>query len=287
VTSTTGQQILTADVGTNQVTPVFDTIGNPDSLVFDTHGDIVYSSVVQGQLHSYNLSTKVDTLLGGGLAAPADLALTPDGGSVLVSEANGGKIFRVNLATHGGSQLGSYGGNPQGLAFDAAGHLFAVLGSRSATATSFVGELDPTTGAILNQSVMEISLDGLTFDPFNGKLYSDSFGGTGIYQFDPATLDATLLANTTGVKFDGLTSDSVGNLFLAAGGFIYQYNLATSTLTKETQVPGLDDLAPLAGLGSNPVPEPTSLTLFSAGTLGAIGCTWLRRRKKGPAKAKR
>ena len=65
VTSTTGKQVLTADTGTNQVTPVFDTVGNPDSLIFDTHGNIIYSSVLQGQVRSYNPSTKIDTLLGG------------------------------------------------------------------------------------------------------------------------------------------------------------------------------------------------------------------------------
>jgi sugar lactone lactonase YvrE len=287
VTSTTGEQVLSVDVGNNQVTPVFNTIGNPDSLVFDTHGDIIYSSVVQGQLRSYNPSTKVDTLLGGGLAAPADLALTPDGGSVLVSEANAGKILKINLATHAGSQLGSYGGNTQGLAFDTAGHLFAVLGSRSAMASSFIAQLDPTTGAILNKSEMEVSLDGLTYDSLSKKLYSGSFAGNGIYQFDPATLNATLLANTTGVKFDGLTTDSAGDLYLAAGGFIYQYNLATAMLTQETHVPGLDDLAPLTGLGSNPVPEPGSLSLLGAGTLCVIGCSWRRERKNCPVKAKR
>jgi sugar lactone lactonase YvrE len=281
VTSTTGKQVLTADTGTNQVSAVFDTVGNPDSLIFDTHGNIIYSTVLQGQVRSYNPSTKIDTLLGGGLAAPADLALTPGGSSVLVSEANGGKIFKINLTTGKGSNLGSYGGNPQGLAFDTAGHLFAVLGFRSSTAASFIAQLDPTTGAILNQSANEISLDGLTYDPFSGKLYSGSFGGSGLYQFDPATLNATLLANSTGVKFDGLTTDSAGNLYLAAGGFIYQYNLPTSTLTQETPVPGLDDLAPVTGLGSPPVPEPTGLALFGISAAGLVGYSWRHRRRAG------
>jgi DNA-binding beta-propeller fold protein YncE len=286
-TSLTGQQIVKVDTATNQVIPVFNTVGEPDSLVFDTHGNIIYTSLNKGQVRLFNPSTQVDTLLGGGLAGPADLALTPSGDSVLVSEANGGKIFKIDLATHKGSQLGSYGGVPQGLAFDAVGHLFAVLGFRSAKADSFIAQLDPMTGAILNQSTKEIALDGLTYDPFSKMLYSGSTEGSGIYQFDPASLNVTLLANSTKVPFDGLTTDSAGNLYLAhfdfsvPPGYIYQYNLATSTLTQLTPVSGLDDLAPVTGLGSPPVPEPTGLTLFGVSAAGLIGYFWRRRRKAG------
>jgi DNA-binding beta-propeller fold protein YncE len=281
VTSLSGQQILTADTGTNVVTPVFNTVGQPDSLVFDTHGNIIYTNLGTGQVRSYNPTTHIDSLLASGFSDPADLALTPDGGSVLVSDFLGGKIYKVNLSTNSKAQFGpNYGGNPQGTAFDGAGNLFAVLGSRTGGASSFVAQLDLTTGAILKSSVNEIDLDGLTYDPFSGKLYSGSLSGHGLYQFDPATLSATLLPNSTGPGFDGDTTDAAGNLYIAGGGFIWQYNLVSSTLIQRTFVSGLDDLAPATGLGSpTSVPEPASVTLAAL----AAGLIYARRRKRTTA----
>jgi hypothetical protein len=285
VTSLPGQQILTADTGTNVVTPVFNTVGTPDSLLFDTQGNIIYTNLGAGQVRSFNTTSHVDSVLASGFNDPADLALTPDGGSVLVSDFLGGKIYKINLTTKAVSTLGTYGGNPQGTAFDGSGDLFAVLGARSGAATSFVAQIDPTTGAILKQSPNEVALDGMTYDPFSGKLYSGSLNGNGLYEFDPTTLSTTLLPGTSGVGFDGITTDSAGNLYIAGGSFIWQYNLTTNTLTKKTFVNGLDDLAPATGLGSpQTAPEPASLALLVTGVVGLAGYSWRRgRRSAAPA----
>src|SRR3984893_15082523 len=165
VTSLSGQQILPADTGTNVVTPVFNTVGQPDSLIFDTVGNIIYTNLQTGQVRLFNVTTHTDTLIAGGFSDPADLALEPGGKSILMSDFLGGKIYRINLSTNAVSVLATPGGNPQGLAFDGAGHLFANLGTRSGGATSFLARLDPVTGAILGNTVALVSLDGLTFDP--------------------------------------------------------------------------------------------------------------------------
>lgn len=249
VTTTTGQ-IYAVDTTTNTLTPVFTPAGVPDSLMFATNGNIIYTLILNGQVRQYNPTTSTDTLIATGFNEPADVALEPSGTSMLVSEFFGGKIDRINLLTNSTTTLGTYGGNPQGLAFDSAGHLFAVLGTRTSTATSFVARLDPITGAILGQTSPEVSLDGLTYDAFSGKLFSPSTAGTGIYQIDPVNLAITLLPNSTGVGFDGITTDSAGNLYIASASNVYQYILGTQTLTPRTTVPGLDDLAPLTGLGA-------------------------------------
>lgn len=276
VTSISGQQVLTADTGTNALTTVFHTMGQPDSLLFDTSGNIIYTNLGSGQVRRFNTVTHVDTLIAGGFIDPADLVLEPGGGSILMSDFLGGRIYRINLTTNAVTVLGNYGGNPQGLAYDAGGNLFANLGIRSGGPTSFLAQLDPTTGAILRQTSGLISLDGLTYDPFSNELYDPSLNGNGIYQINPATLIVTLLPNSTGPSFDGITTDSNGNLFIAnTGTRIYQYNLSSQILTPETLVSGLDDLAPASGPGS-PAPEPATLALLA---LAFAGMGLARRRK--------
>jgi hypothetical protein len=281
VTSLNGQQILTADTGTNVVTPVFNTVGTPDSLIFDSNQNIIYTNLGTGQVRQFNTNTHTDSLIASGFNDPADLVLEPGGQSILVSDFLGGQIYRINLTTHAVSTLGNYGGNPQGTAYDNLGRLFANLGTRSGGLTSFLAQLDPVTGAIIHTSASFLQLDGLTFDPFTGKLYDPSLAGAGIYQIDPTTLNATLLPNTAGTGFDGITTDGAGNLYAAGPGRIYEYNLITSTLTPETLVNSLDDLAPVFGAGA-PTPLPSS---FVGGLvlLGIFGLIWKTRGRRSTA----
>jgi hypothetical protein len=245
-------------------------VGQPDSLLFDANKNIIYTNLQTGQVRRFNTTTHVDSLIAGGFNDPADLCLEPGGGSLLVSDFLAGIIYRINLTTNAVSILGNYGGNPQGLAYDNLGRLYANLGTRSGGATSFVAQLNPVTGAILQQSVGLVQLDGLTFDSFTGQLYDPSLSGNGIFRIDPTTLGVTLLPGSTGVAFDGITNDAAGNLYIAnSGNRIYQYNLPTSVLTPETIVAGLDDLAPAAGLGSTPEPAGVILTLIGAAAVGS------------------
>jgi len=265
------QQIQVADTSTHSTTPLFSTVGEPDSLLFDTSGNnILYTNLGNHEVRMYNRTTHLDSQLAGGFTLPADLALEPGGGSVLVSDYLGGSIYRINLSTQQVHQLGNYGGNPQGMAYDGSGRLFANLGTRSYGATSFLAELDPVTGAIIRQTAPQYSLDGLIFDPFSKELFATSTYGQGIFQIDPNTLAVSPLPNSTGVDLDGLTSDGAGNLYIAGDTYgIYRYNLATHTLVQDTSALGIDDLAPDSGLGSTP--EPGTLTLLGTGIAGLAG----------------
>jgi streptogramin lyase len=285
-TSVEGQNIFSYDTVTNTVTTIVSLPGkSPDTMVFDSGGRIIYTSVYSGEVRRYDPASHADVLIASGLSNPADLLLDPGGNSILVSEYGGGRIDRINLTTFALSALCTtscnYGPNPEGLAYDGSGRLFANLGAREGGATAkFVAELDPLTGQILHQSAGLNSLDGLTFDTVTGKLFAASLYGNGIYEIDPNTLLATTRMFGSIPNPDGITSDGAGNLFLAArGNFnIYRYNIAGNTLTGLTSVYGLDDLAPAAGLGA-PIPEPETYAMLLAG-LGLMGWVGKRRKQK-------
>ena len=59
-------QIESADTSTNTVTPLFTTVGSPDSLLFDTSGNILYTNLASGEVRLYDRTTHSDSALAGG-----------------------------------------------------------------------------------------------------------------------------------------------------------------------------------------------------------------------------
>ena len=282
-TSIVTNQILKVDTVTGSVVPILNSAGGVDSLVFDSAGRIIYSQAASGGVRRFDPATGIDELLAGGLLVPADLALEPGGNSVLVSQFGGGVISRIDLLTNALTTLGTYGGNPEGLAYDASGRLFANLGVRDIFADKYLAELDPITGAILQQSPGITSLDGLTYDSYTGQLFASLLFGNLVCRYNPDSLAAgPTFCHGVIPGPDGLTSDGLGNLFIAATGAasIYRYNIPTDTITQQTFVLGLDDLAPASGSGSapSPVPEPGNFLLTATGLL--IGGSWFRNRNR-------
>lgn len=264
-------KIVTIDTDTNAVTTLVN-VPNPDTLVFDLGGRIIYSAYLAGQVRRYDPATGTDVLVAGGFNRPVDLALEPGGNSVLVAEQAGRKIDRINLVTNAVSLLRTTSGSTNGLTYDNSGRLFATI------SLSTFAELNPTTGAVLHSVTVPNDIDGVTFDSVTGLLYAASQGSSRIFSFNPNSLASgeTLLTAVPGP--DGIVSDGKGNLYIAARGdfHVYRYNFASRSLIRGASVPGLDDLAPASGLGS--IPEPGSLVLLGTGALGLLGHSWYRRR---------
>ncbi len=249
---------------------------SPDSLMFDTMGNVIYTAINVGLVRSYNPNTTFDSVIASGLNGPVDVALEPGGNTMLVSKFGGGGIDRINLVNpaHPRTPLvlpADTGPNPEGIAFDSAGNLFANLGVRGAPGSSgkYVAKINPITGLILSQTKLLPGLDGLTYDSYSHMLYAASLYNTGgvtgtVYQIDPTNLNNVVdLGQAHGwsiPRADGITSDGSGHIFVASApgspgdGFVYDINLMTFTLTKGGVhvSDSLDDLAPASGLGAPP-----------------------------------
>jgi sugar lactone lactonase YvrE len=259
----------------NTVSLFLNTSSGADSIMFDTAGRAIYTLHTIGEVRRYDPNTAVDTLIAGGFYYPADIALEPGGNTMLVSEIWGGQIKRINLTSSAVTTLLAPGANPEGLAY-VGSRLFANLGYRNTSSgppAKYVAEIDPVTGGILAQSPILDSLDGLTYDSYSGLLYASSLYGNLVYSFDPNNLnnysDVTSKLGTIPGP-DGITSDGIGNIFIAGGGdeYIYQLDLVNNTLTQKNYVYGLDDLAPASGLGS--IPEPSAAALAGIGLAALV-----------------
>ena len=276
-------QIFSLNTTTKTASLVETTPIQPDSLIFDPSGRIIYTVYTSNfggtpQLRIYNPSTMTDTPLATGFSSQlVDLVLDPGGTTLLAADRGNANIDRVNISTGVYSPLGATGSfsGVNGMAYDSSGHLFAVLGSGSD-----VAQINPTTGAIIKTGSSPTgAFDGLTYDPFSGKLWAAGFSC--IYSIDTTTL--TPSSCITGVSgADGITTDGIGDLFIASFGtlLVQEYNITSGTFTTVSGViGGLDDLAPASGLGAPPppttgAPEPAAILMTTGGLLALI----LRRR---------
>lgn len=260
--------LVRIDTVTHQVTQIATAGAFPDSLIFDANGRIVYTLFGANQLRRFDPVTTQDVLVASGFSGPLDLVLEPGGATVLVSSALSPRIDRVNLAT--GTVTPFLAGNGgSGIAYDNTGRLFAIL-------AGLVAELNPQTAAVLHVTPGTLTFDGLAFDSNTGNLFATDAGGGHVYRLDRnnlaagAQLHATLIAG--GNFVDGIASDGTGNLFVAVRNLanenssgLYQVSATTGAFQQVANVPFLDDIAPLSGLGAPP-PEaagPTTVPTLS------------------------
>jgi streptogramin lyase len=285
--------IYVDNTSTHTVTPVFNTGQELDSLFFDPSGRIIYDQLFEGKVLAYDPNTKTNSLL---YSQPGsqliDLALEPNQKSFLVSDANNDQLHRISL--NGGLinslnvHYGTSGqsGRPDGIIYDSKGDLFVNVSTGFTSTPTHIEQIDPNTGSIIQAATISgIFLDGLTYDSFTGKLWASDYNHGKLVEIDPSNLSSYTVFTPTGATIanfgpDGIVSDGLGNLFIAsrANNTIIQYDISNNKATAVGTVNGLDDLAPVSGLGApSAAPEPSSMVLLG---IGGIGLLCYRRRRR-------
>lgn len=136
-TNFNGRQIYSLDTvsrATTLIDSVPGTNGNPDSLIFDSTGRIIYTiyNGAPGQLRVYDPVAHTDTLLTATAFGSqlVDVTLEPGSNTILVADRLVGTIDRVNIGTGVTTTLGAVGAflGVNGITYDNSGNLFAAVG---------------------------------------------------------------------------------------------------------------------------------------------------------------
>ena len=277
-TNTSTTQLQTIDTSTSIVTSLFSTPGTPEGLTFDGQNQILYTTAFTGQLALYNTSSHTNSILTtlGTNQEGAYVTMDPSGTSALFGVTGVG-IERINLSTNAVSPLVSFS-DPRGMAYDNAGHLFAILGPGQ------LSQINPATGAIINSIALPFTgsagANGLTFDPVSGNLFvtddANNLTVRGLYKVGTNLSSAILLPGAPFLFANGLAADGLGNLYIAEANHLDEFNVTSGVLTTGTVDSGLFDAAVQPSLITTGTPEPGSLVLLGTGLVGLANT--LRRR---------
>jgi sugar lactone lactonase YvrE len=249
------QKLFKVDMSTGDVTPLTSLTGRPDSLIVDSSGRILFTTGGSaGTVSRFDPSTGLVSVVASGLSYPRDLIFDPGQATILVSNFGLGQIVRISLGTGTVTPLISKLGTVDGLAYDAAGHLFAVVGHHKQ-----VIQINPSSGAILktltvitNPPYGWYGLDGLTYDSYTGRLWASDVGsgtncasGANCLVEIPTDLSSFTFFQAGAIPApDGVVSDGKGSLFIGAGAAVaLEYNIPTDTVVKTVKVPSIDDVA--------------------------------------------
>ena len=140
-----------------------------------------------------------------GILGPMALAQEPDGSFLVSGGASRNELFLI-------PQDGGTAGTPLAtlpyqifaMAFDDKGNLWATTGGGPLL------QLDPTTGAIVNQFGQGITL-ALAVDPETDQIYVAT--GNGVAIFNPATDTFTQYSRDQNLRVSSLAFDNQGNLW--------------------------------------------------------------------------
>jgi len=244
-----------------QLTTLYNIGAKPDDMTINSAGQLLYTVPNLGTVQLYDPNTGIDRVVASGIMYARDLAIEAGGKTMLVAKYTGpAEIIRLNLTT--GAQTVLVGkaaklGTCDGIAYDGYGNLYAVANHNT------IVQVNPTTGAIIATLVLEThsgvnGADGLTWDPSTQSLWATHDGknlGTGLLQI--FVKESGFLSTTsTGFTFyplagitnvDGIKSDGLGNLYVAAIYDALVYNIPTHKIIQTVVTKGADGIALVPG----------------------------------------
>lgn len=217
---------------------------SPDSIVFISDTQVLIDFVSGGNLGIGDIQSGTYTQVAQNQGTLRDMAVRPDGKSVLIASQSDGKLLEFTIANH---SLKTFVQSQnltgvQGLSFDPNGNLYAAVGSN-------VIQLDPTTGKQIKTFELPGGSDGMAYDQHLKTL--DIASGNQILTLDPTTGKIKTLIDGIG-ETDGVAIDRHGNLFIASGIGVLELTTDNQLLMVGTNSNGVtwDDVAPLSGTGA-------------------------------------
>lgn len=265
-----------------------------DGIIFAPDGFLLVGG--QGgsptaQVHRVNPTTGAFTSVQANAANGAyHMTLDPSGNVAYATGIPGG-LASVPLTPFGnGTAHTILGPNSAitSMAFNGAGTaVYTTAGPASSGDVGFINLATYTTTRIHTNVA---GAHGLTFDPFTNTFIM--FSGSTMVQFaNDATLTILGTRIFNGLNFDQGTVDGLGHVFVASntGDLLFMDYSATGLITDAGNTVHsqflaffLDDVAPLVGAGSNPLPAPAGMSLAFIGVAGLAGYSWFKRKKAQP-----
>ncbi len=241
----------------------------PTGLAFDSQGDLFVSDYGTGNIYEFNATSGSRSTFASGLIKPQGLAFY--GGNLYAVESDFGGAGSVYEYSGGSRSTVVTGLNdPCGLAFDSSNNLYV--------ANYFSGTIEKITNGVPSTFASGLSYPNcLAFDS-SGNLFETDAGSGNIYEFDATSGSRSTFAGGFDGGYDsgpdGLAIDSHGNLFvgdLGTGNIIELSSSGQTTFANGLDYPEFLAFAP------TPAPEPSTIALLIAGTVGLLALAWRKR----------